>query len=143
MAKGNPNSAAVQFKVHLKPTEIGMHVMKRMERPHLDKSAELRRFIELGYAAEQAGFILDGSVLRHAGRTWDIQPDLGMQSQSQCPTFHTEQLQTNGSDDQFGESAPVTAAAPDEARKKPAASDSKASTTPSSALRSNLRGISG
>lgn len=78
MAKGNPNGAAVQYKVHLKPTEVGMLVMKRMERPHLDKSAELRRFIELGYAAEQAGFILDGTVLRHAGRTWDTQPDFAV-----------------------------------------------------------------
>jgi hypothetical protein len=78
MAKGNPNSAAIQYKVHLKPTEVGALVIKRMERPHLDKSAELRRFIELGYAAEQAGFILDGTVLRHAGRTWDTQPDFAV-----------------------------------------------------------------
>lgn len=78
MAKGNPNSMAVQYKVHLKPTEVGALVIKRMERLHLDKSAELRRFIELGYAAEQAGFILDGTVLRHAGRTWDTQPDFAV-----------------------------------------------------------------
>lgn len=77
MAKGNPNSATVQYKVHLKPTEIGLLVMKRLERPHMDVSPELRRLIELGYAAEQAGFILDGTVLRHAGRSWETQPDLG------------------------------------------------------------------
>jgi hypothetical protein len=76
MAKDNPHGATVQYKVLLKPTDIGLLVMKRMERPHLDKSAELRRLIELGYAAEQAGFILDGTVLRHAGRMWDTQPDL-------------------------------------------------------------------
>lgn len=74
MAKDNPKGTAVQFKVHLKPTEVGALVIKRMERPHADKSVELRRYIELGYAAEQAGFILDGTVLRHAGRVWDIQP---------------------------------------------------------------------
>jgi hypothetical protein len=74
MAKGNPNSVAVQFKVHLKPTEVGALVMKRLERPHLDKSAELRRLIELGFAAEQAGFILDGTVLRNGGRVWDVKP---------------------------------------------------------------------
>jgi hypothetical protein len=77
MAKGNPNSATVQYKVHLKPTEIGLLVIKRLERPHMDVSPELRRLIELGYAAEQAGFILDGTVLRHAGRSWETQPDLG------------------------------------------------------------------
>lgn len=72
MAKGIQNSAAVQYKVHLKPTEVGALVMKRLERPHLDKSAELRRLIELGFAAEQAGFILDGTVLRNGGRVWDV-----------------------------------------------------------------------
>ena len=77
MAKGNPNSATVQYKVHLKPTEIGLLVMKRLERPHMDVSPELRRLIELGFAAEQAGFSLDGTVLRHAGRSWETQPDLG------------------------------------------------------------------
>lgn len=76
MAKDNPQVVAAQYKVLLKPTDVGLLVMKRMERPHLDKSAELRRLIELGYAAEQAGFILDGTVLRHAGRAWDTQPDL-------------------------------------------------------------------
>lgn len=76
MAKDNSQGAGVQYKVLLKPTDVGLLVMRRMERPHLDKSAELRRLIELGYAAEQAGFILDGTVLRHAGRVWDLQPDL-------------------------------------------------------------------
>jgi hypothetical protein len=77
MAKDDAEVSAVQVKVLLKPNEIGLHVMRRLERPHMDKSAELRRFIELGYAAEQAGFILDGTVLRHAGRAWPMQPDLG------------------------------------------------------------------
>jgi hypothetical protein len=57
MAKSNVSGAAVQFKVHLKPTDVGARVIERMGRPHLDKSAELRRLIELGFAAEQAGFI--------------------------------------------------------------------------------------
>lgn len=76
MAKGDPNSVTVQYKVHLKPTAIGRLVIERLERPHMDVSPELRRFIELGYAAERAGFILDGTVLRHAGQAWDAQPDL-------------------------------------------------------------------
>lgn len=56
--------------------------MKRMDRPHLDKSTELRRCIELGYAAEQAGFIVDGMVLRRAGRIWESQPDFCVEAQS-------------------------------------------------------------
>lgn len=83
MAKGDPNSVTVQYKVHLKPTAIGRLVIERLERPHLDVSPELRRFIELGYAAERAGFILDGTVLRHAGRMWDMQPDFGVQPQTE------------------------------------------------------------
>ncbi|MFC5550276.1 hypothetical protein [Massilia aerilata] len=75
MAKDNSQGSGVQYKVLLKPTDVGLLVMKRMERPHLDKSAELRRLIELGYAAEQAGFILDGTILRHAGRMWETQPE--------------------------------------------------------------------
>lgn len=81
MAKENPLGAAIPYKVLLKPTDVGLLVMKRMERPHLDKSAELRRLIELGYAAEQAGFILDGTVLRHGGRVWDVQPQLSPDAQ--------------------------------------------------------------
>lgn len=74
MAKGNVSGAAVQFKVHLKPTDVGARVIERMGRPHLDKSAELRRLIELGFAAEQAGFILDGTELRNGGRVWLADP---------------------------------------------------------------------
>lgn len=144
MAKGNPNSAAVQFKVHLKPTEIGLHVMKRMERPHLDKSAELRRFIELGYAAEQAGFILDGSVLRHAGRIWDIQPDLSVQSENQVSTAYSGKSSLKRSGDQLAEPAPASpGGSTGPTDQKAAASQSETSATRSSALRSNLRGISG
>ena len=39
-----------------------------------DESAELHRLVELSYAAEQAGFILDGTILRNGGRIWDVQP---------------------------------------------------------------------
>jgi hypothetical protein len=84
MAKGNPNGAAVQYKVHLKPNDIGLLVMERLERPHSDKSVELRRLIELGYACDRAGFSLDGTVLRHAGRTWETQPNLSSQPQTEA-----------------------------------------------------------
>ena len=79
MAKDTVQCEAIQFKVLIKPTEIGLLVLKRLQRPHIDRSAELRRFVELGYASEQAGFILDGTVLRHAGRIWDIQPGVAGQ----------------------------------------------------------------
>jgi len=85
MAKGDPNSVTVQYKVHLKPTEIGRLVIERLQRPHMDVSPELRRFIELGYAAERAGFILDGTVLRHAGQAWDTQPDLTTDRSAEDP----------------------------------------------------------
>ena len=76
MAKDSSEGKPVQTKVLLKPTAIGLLVMTRLARPHIDKSAELRRLIELGYAAERAGFILDGTTLRHGGRAWEAQPDL-------------------------------------------------------------------
>jgi hypothetical protein len=41
----------------------------------MDKSAELRRLVELGMAAELAGFSLDGTVLRFGGRVWDMRSE--------------------------------------------------------------------
>lgn len=139
MAKGNANGAAVQYKVHLKPTDVGMRVMKRMERPHLDKSAELRRFIELGYAAEQAGFILDGTVLRHAGRMWVTQPDFNsnaLNSVVQVPTASSPRPADTDSGDLTGTAAGAVAAS----------ADTIAAEAPSagrSGLRGNLRKLSG
>jgi hypothetical protein len=74
MAKDISEGATAQYKVLIRPTDVGLLVMSRLQRPALDKSAELRRLIELGYAAEQAGFILDGTILRNGGRVWDVQP---------------------------------------------------------------------
>jgi len=145
MAKGIPNSAAVQYKVHLKPTEIGTLVMKRMERPHLDKSAELRRFIELGYAAEQAGFILDGTVLRHAGRVWDTQPDLSSQGLNQTvpvtdkPTNERVPSTTDASTPEQGSASTGT----DQVSSAPREQNLDVDSKPASSLKANLRGISG
>lgn len=146
MAKGNANGAAVQYKVHLKPTDVGVRVMKRMERPHLDKSAELRRFIELGYAAEQAGFILDGTVLRHAGRMWDTQPDFGLQLQVHVepavvhPT-NVSQRSRDGDSPKPEHESP----GPDTVDGDPAPKSGKTAVAGSAApsLRTRLRGISG
>lgn len=146
MAKGNPNSAAVQYKVLVKPTDIGLLVIKRIERPHVDKSAELRRFIELGYAAEQAGFILDGTILRHAGRMWDTQPSLNVQVQ-------TPVSQTGANQAAEPQHAPARRSAKSEPESAQAISgpqdpvpltESADNAPPStSSLRGKLRGLSG
>lgn len=80
MAKDNLEGKGTQYKVLIRPTVIGLLVMKRLNRPHVDMSSELRRLIELGYAAEQSGFILDETTLRHAGRIWEVQPVFSVQS---------------------------------------------------------------
>lgn len=146
MAKGNSNSAAVQYKVHLKPTEVGLLVMKRMERPHLDKSAELRRFIELGYAAERAGFILDGTVLRHAGRMWDTQPDLTTQVLNQpAPSPDQQAAQpTRSPVRRPAKSTPEAASlGAGDAAPAPPPENADVTPAPASSLRGNLRGLSG
>lgn len=70
-----PTSSNV--KVTLRATPVGARVIQRLELPNIDKSAELRRLVELGFAAELAGFTLDGTVLRFGGRVWDMRAELG------------------------------------------------------------------
>lgn len=146
MAKGDPNSVTVQYKVHLKPTEIGRLVIERLARPHLDVSPELRRFIELGYAAEQAGFILDGTVLRHAGRMWDTQPDLTTQlpnrpaSLSDQQTAHPTRSPVRRSAKSTPEAASLGAG---EAAPALPAENADVTPDPASSLRGKLRGLSG
>jgi hypothetical protein len=60
----------------MRETAVGVEVIERLERPGVDKSAEIRRLAELGYAAERAGFVLDGTELRHGDRAWPIQPKM-------------------------------------------------------------------
>lgn len=99
MAKDKSEASTAQYKVLIRPTDVGLFVMKRLQRPALDKSAELRRLIELGYAAEQAGFILDGTILRNGGRVWDVQPVLASEGdrQQSKPAKATEAVATHGS----------------------------------------------
>lgn len=75
MAKSTP-VGSVPEKVTLRPTAIGVHVIERLNRPGTEKSALLRHLVELGFACEQAGFILDGTVLRHGGSVWEVQPQI-------------------------------------------------------------------
>jgi len=106
MAKDNPEALTAQYKVLIRPTDVGLLVMKRLQRPALDKSAELRRLIELGYAAEQAGFILDGTILRNGGRVWDVQPVLASErgqeqikaAKSEITTTPSSTSSSDGSD---------------------------------------------
>ena len=70
-----PTSSNV--KVTLRVTPVGARVIQRLELPNIDKSAELRRLVELGFAAELAGFTLDATVLRFGGRVWDMRTELG------------------------------------------------------------------
>jgi hypothetical protein len=106
MAKDNPEASTAQYKVLIRPTDVGLLVMKRLQRPALDKSAELRRLIELGYAAEQAGFILDGTILRNGGRVWDVQPVLASEGgREQGKTTKAEAITTPSSTSSTGGAA--------------------------------------
>lgn len=99
MAKDNPEASTAQYKVLITPTDVGLLVLKRLQRPARDKSAELRRLIESGYAAEQAGFILDRTILRNGGRVWDVQLVLDSEpGQKQRKAAKTTRLQQRGFD---------------------------------------------
>lgn len=146
MAKDDPELASGQQKVSLRPTEIGLLVMRRLARPHTDKSAVLRHLIELGYACERAGFILDGTVLRHGGRVWDVQPDLGNGVAGSSSVAAEAGAAVTGSSDDGGtgasavpvvEERPAPALAP--AVRKAASKDDTKGASP---LRANLRNLS-
>lgn len=148
MAKDNSQGAGTQYKVLLKPTDVGLLVMRRMERPHLDKSAELRRLIELGYAAEQAGFILDGTVLRHGGRVWDVQPTLSPDAQPRASAVTRERSQVDAAGQRAGtqaDSSPVAEASPAPMPVAPAPAaeaGKKDQAAKGSPMRANLRNLS-
>jgi len=65
-----------KIRFQLRPTIVGEAIMDRLSAQGVDRNAESRRWIELGFAAEQAGFRLDGVELRHADRAWHVQPSL-------------------------------------------------------------------
>lgn len=146
MAKGDPNSVTVQYKVHLKPTAIGRLVIERLARPHMDVSPELRRFIELGYAAERAGFILDGTVLRHAGRAWDTQPDVSVQALPEAgltdakPAARGQRVQTSRSAKPASDTA---GSGGNQVKHDPPVEGASDASTKAGSLRGRLRGLSG
>lgn len=139
---------SVQEKVAIRPTPIGARVIQRLSIPHIDKSGELRRLRELGFAAELAGFNLDGSVLRHGGRVWDLRSELEHKSTGEHSAMTSPQPSTPSASEVtsvFVEPKPVPAAS---AQTQPLAPpNAEASVEPAanqeSSLRSNLRGLSG
>lgn len=60
--------AHFNFRLFLRPTLVGRIIIDRLTAEGADRQAEARRWIELGYMCEQAGFRLDGNTLFQAGR---------------------------------------------------------------------------
>ena len=60
--------AQFNFRLFLRPTAIGKAIIERLSADGAERQADSRRWIELGYALEQAGFRLDGTTLYLGGR---------------------------------------------------------------------------
>lgn len=55
--------AYFHFRLFLRPTVIGKAIIDRLSLEGADRQADARRWLELGYAAELAGFRLDGTTI--------------------------------------------------------------------------------
>lgn len=142
-----PTSSNV--KVTLRATPVGARVIQRLELPNLDKSAELRRLVELGFAAELAGFTLDGTVLRFGGRVWDMRTEIAQVGSSArqpevLPQSTTAAADTNtvvASESVSQTRAPVPAT--NELGSSDANSTVQSEVKGNAELRANLRGLAG
>ncbi len=147
---------SIQEKVTIRPTPLGARMIQRLGIPHMDKSGELRRLIELGFAAELAGFTLDGSVLRFGGRVWELRSDLdqgevgGHTPAPQAPVgpaaSNFEEKAQTGRDTDAAMSAPgaTSAAAGPQTIAPPSESrQAELPGQPESPLLANLRNLSG
>lgn len=142
-----PTSSNV--KVTLRATPVGARVIRRLELPNIDKSAELRRLVELGFAAELAGFTLDGTVLRFGGRVWDMRSE-HVQAEVRSPV---PDALAQGTDATSGSGPAVTAESSSPTGDALPGSDTPGSSGVSgstesasqgqSVLLSNLRGLAG
>lgn len=56
------------FRLFLKPTIVGQAIIDRLSPEGADRQALARRWIELGYALEQAGFRMDGTTVFQGAR---------------------------------------------------------------------------
>jgi hypothetical protein len=139
---------SVQEKVTIRPTPVGARVIQRLGIPHMDKSGELRRLLELGFAAELAGFSLDGNVLRHGGRVWDLRSDLeqseagehGSRTSPQPPASLASEAAGTGTDPK---SVPAAAVEKQQTTLPEADGAVELAAHQDSPLRANLRGLSG
>lgn len=57
------------FRLFLRSTLVGKMIIDKLTAEGVDRQADARRWIELGYMCEQAGFRLDGGTLFQAGRS--------------------------------------------------------------------------
>jgi len=71
--------AHFNFRLFLRPTLVGKIIIDRLTAEGADRQAEARRWIELGYMCEQAGFRLDGNTLFQAGRPAAVEAPLSAQ----------------------------------------------------------------
>lgn len=139
---------SIQEKITIRPTPVGARVIQRLSIPHMDKSGELRRLVELGFAAELAGFSLDGETLRFGGRVWDLRPELEQGAIAASNASVSEKAGTPTpvaiEDSRSAPQATTRGAAPETvpARAPDNAGRVEASAPPESPLLANLRGLS-
>lgn len=144
MTKDTQARASRQEKVTLRATPVGARVIERLSLPNIDKSAELRRLIELGFACEQAGFILDGEVLRQAGRAWDMQPDFNSSTRTAPAASAGSSHSTRALVSEEARTQPIEVSSSELAKDAGLAHDGNGEArTGESPLLANLRSLSG
>ena len=78
--------AQFNFRLFLRPTAIGKAIIERLSADGAERQADSRRWIELGYALEQAGFRLDGTTLYLGGRPFAAEQTPAVQVPASAPT---------------------------------------------------------
>lgn len=111
--------AQYNFRLFLKPTVIGQAIIDRLSPEGADRQALARRWIELGYALEQAGFRLDGSTVFQGARPLSLEapvavsvPSHGLQT-APAPSHEARVAEASMSaDTSLPTSSPSTTAVP-------------------------------
>lgn len=73
--------AQYNFRLFLKPTVVGQAIIDRLSPEGADRQALARRWIELGYALEQAGFRLDGTTVFQGARPLPLETPVAVPAQ--------------------------------------------------------------
>jgi hypothetical protein len=73
--------AQYNFRLFLKPTAVGQAIIDRLSPEGADRQALARRWIELGYALEQAGFRLDGTTVFQGARPLSLDAPVAVPAQ--------------------------------------------------------------